>query len=115
VVPRKAVIGLLLGIATILSSPATAVSETMYAVSSEDISVCFDLGQIAAELSKEKHQGTPREALLQKITDSGTSVAIGEAIVNVLYSFESADPKVYGSAMGAFCIQDKLVPVEVSR
>ena len=92
---------------------ADAAAKTVFAVTSEDIAVCSELGEMAGELARLKHRGVPREEMLDAALESGMSPEVGQAVINVLYSFEASDPSVYTSAMGAFCLQDKLAPVEL--
>ena len=101
-----------LGLCVVLET-AEADAETVFAVTSEDVAVCSELGEIAAELSKLKHRDVSRKEMLDATLESGVSPDVGEAIMNVLFSFEASDPTVYKSVMGAFCLQDKLAPVKL--
>jgi hypothetical protein len=99
-----------LGVCMMLTT-GEAGAEIMFAVTSQDIVVCSELGGIAAELSELKHRGVSKEETLDASLETGLLPEVSQAVVNVLFSFEASDPNVYKSVMGAFCLKDKLAPV----
>ncbi len=103
----------LLSIVVLAAFTSAVDADTVFAVTSDDISSCNALSEFNGKLSDLRSSGATRGEISAAVPDS-VSPAVRDDLLNIVFALTPGDTGFVKKVTGALCILERLQPREVN-